>query len=1571
MVLRGWADPDRALQGLVDEFRDRCLRVYKEDRNRVEEDAGKERGIAEGGYGRKQIQELVQNAADALQGSPGRIEVTLTIDALYVGNEGRSFQDTGVRALLYTHLSDKKGTEIGRFGLGFKSISGISDCPQIFSRSVSFEFSRQQTADKMSVELEHQYLPADVPALRLAWPLDPAVEFRADPVLAELASWATTVVKVPLKPGAAEQLSHEIDDFDESFNLFAPHVRILDLVDGVAGRERHFKAAKKGNRVTLTTEDGARDWLVVSQDHTPSENALESAGHSARRESVTVSWALPLAGRVGVGQLSAFFPVKSELTLSGRVNAPWKLSDDRINIIECLFNYEILADVLPQLVVAARKELVADGAFGRYIDVLPARGREERSWADGVLNGPVYQALRDSRCLPDLDGQLRAPNALQRIPDDVADLAGEWLEVSGNRGAWVHPDCTTSPERRSKVDRLMQDGDRFKPAGRVRHWLESVVVDPRPAQSAAAIDLAAKLVIKGGNTEMDVRDARIVLLDNATLAQPVRGRCFLRSNAAQRGTSFVDGVVAGKQSTVDSLKQLGITAFEDGGEMLQLLTELRHTGRVDWDELWMAMRGSGVQQVREAFDSVLDGHAAKVVHVRDGNGRWVLPVGLYIAGECLKQLKEDGSFLVDGNYHASDHEILFLLGVRSRPARSAAASRERWVSRYEGEVRERIGDELGLGIQARQNIQIDSVDSVLGPLQCLQDLSVTNRVALSTAIITDVVVPRVRVSHPNVAKTAQYVAPEMWWVRQHGMLPSALGPVPVAEAFVAEVSKAPEGLLPTVAQVVLSHDAERVLKLKRDMSELDTSEFRSLVARHLERDDVVHVGQAYAWWCWTCQESDPPDSIWVRRGGRWGEEERQSVAVVHETQAYDELNEFGIPCLLVDSVDDVHTLSELWGLLEGRDLPVTYSYETSAELELVTDVFPVLDVLSNADEFDGLVIQKCLSISKVAAVPGQAAVQVYCDAGREGNTILVSGTTDREILKQVLGSLLYDDSDRYVDILLNDMERRRNSAHVRTIRNAGTDAERLLKLAGEERLRTLIPKDALSYLVNDGLVEPHGLELAKLCVTMLGVRALERVCKVDPVGLPVPAPSTWVGSFNTRKWVKGLGFGEEWAGAKAKRRNKPTEYVDGPTQLDELHDYQQVVSERLRKLLSGGGHRRGIISLPTGAGKTRVAVQTIIEAIRDGILDGSASDTAFSGPILWLADGEELCEQAIDAWSYLWRARGRQDTQLILSRFWSSYEMEEEAAGVQVVVATWQKILARAVDNESFAWLAEAPVVIIDEAHGAYTPSYTTILEWLGRGARQRDKPLIGLTATPFRGRRDSAETERLLARFDDNRLDEGVFGDEHPQVRLQRDRVLAHARLEILDGVSIDLSERELDEFRSMGWLARSAETRLGRNEDRTRTIVDSIMGKPEDWQIVVFAASVENAQTLATLLSLHGRPAASIDQDTSPEDRRVAIERFKAGELKVLTNYAVLSQGFDAPKTDSVYITRPTSSEVRYQQMVGRGLRGPKNGGTEEVLIVNMLDNIMEFGDSIVYQSVKDMIESESGNRSDAGVG
>jgi superfamily II DNA or RNA helicase len=68
-------------------------------------------------------------------------------------------------------------------------------------------------------------------------------------------------------------------------------------------------------------------------------------------------------------------------------------------------------------------------------------------------------------------------------------------------------------------------------------------------------------------------------------------------------------------------------------------------------------------------------------------------------------------------------------------------------------------------------------------------------------------------------------------------------------------------------------------------------------------------------------------------------------------------------------------------------------------------------------------------------------------------------------------------------------------------------------------------------------------------------------------------------------------------------------------------------------------------------------------------------------------------------------------------------------------------------------------------------------------------------------------------------------------------------------------------------------------------------------------------------------------------------------------LTNYAVLTEGFDAPAIRAVYVARPTYSPNLYQQMIGRGLLGPLNGGKNECLIVNVRDNVAQFGEALAF--------------------
>lgn len=100
-----------------------------------------------------------------------------------------------------------------------------------------------------------------------------------------------------------------------------------------------------------------------------------------------------------------------------------------------------------------------------------------------------------------------------------------------------------------------------------------------------------------------------------------------------------------------------------------------------------------------------------------------------------------------------------------------------------------------------------------------------------------------------------------------------------------------------------------------------------------------------------------------------------------------------------------------------------------------------------------------------------------------------------------------------------------------------------------------------------------------------------------------------------------------------------------------------------------------------------------------------------------------------------------------------------------------------------------------------------------------------------------------------------------------------------------------------------------------------------------------------MAARLHIAGIPAAAVSGTTPTSARRYFLDRFQRGEIRVLCNHSVLTTGFDAPKTDMVLIARQVFSPVRYMQMVGRGLRGERNGGTARCRIVTVLDNLHQF--------------------------
>ncbi len=186
------------LRAYIEEESQRTLEAYRAQPNLVAEHANGEEDTARGGYAGRQLFELVQNGADALSGveGGGSIEIRLAESCLYCADNGFPIDREGVKALMFSRLSPKRGTaEIGRFGLGFKSVLRVTGAPEFFSRAGSFRFDRDEARRRIEaiVPDAERY-----PVLRLAFPVDRGRAVKQDRILRGLSKWASNIVRLPI-----------------------------------------------------------------------------------------------------------------------------------------------------------------------------------------------------------------------------------------------------------------------------------------------------------------------------------------------------------------------------------------------------------------------------------------------------------------------------------------------------------------------------------------------------------------------------------------------------------------------------------------------------------------------------------------------------------------------------------------------------------------------------------------------------------------------------------------------------------------------------------------------------------------------------------------------------------------------------------------------------------------------------------------------------------------------------------------------------------------------------------------------------------------------------------------------------------------------------------------------------------------------------------------------------------------------------------------------------------------------------------------------------------------------------
>jgi superfamily II DNA or RNA helicase len=1542
---QAWATADGQLVRWISDHRRRVVDSYRANPYLIEEHGRQEDAFRTGGYAHRQVLELVQNAADALRrgGQRGRVEILLAEDTLYCANEGEPFTEAGLEAVCHAYLSDKRGDEIGRFGLGFKSVLGITDEPAIFSRSVSFGFRASHSRSELA------HIDSDVrnfPVLRLPFLIEAEEEFENDPVLAQLASWASTVVRLPV----SREMGHlllDLHKFPHEFLLFAPYVASLTIA-GSGEDVRVFRCEHAGNhRRSLVGMDGSRsEWMVWDATHMPSEEALQEVGEAIRRPEVTVSYAAPLDDAMSLGRFWAYFPLQDLTSARGIHNAPWRVNDDRTNLMEGKFNEELLG-VLADLIVGALPSLKSPGDPARHFDYLPARGREAQYFGDKRLCVLVPAAAARVACVPDSQGVLRFASDLEyadlelRLEPESYRL---WASSPGRPILAPHWSCYATLTRRARLRTLIRHDEAKASDVEIpgKEWLESIVASGTDEQC----DVALRVVfsVKDEPTRRSLLAAAVLPDVNGRLARlDQTSDLFLRGNPLSNsaGLSLVRPSFLARPNVEARLRSLGFVEVDPTQELLRLsAAATAKWGSAEWKSYWDLVLEVPLPDAEEILLAHLKRNAVVKVRCRDMSWQHV---GTVVVAGLVEPT--DPSVVLDDVYHEDHASLLHKMGVSVRPTINPGVLNDMTLLEYQRLKRAEFLEDL----PARGRPDPSAINwregAGPGPLHVLRRFADSGDL-LSQALWTRELLEIAAFGEWTLwwatskgrVYEKSFPAPHVWAADTYGLVESAWGPRPPRQTLHPGLARY-SPLLPVARWTV----AERVSTIG-DLGQVSVELWREYLERTPEGGSAREIGVVSSLAMASLPRAEVPDRVPVVRMGTWDSVPPEQAIVATTDDEARALREQGLPFFHTDA-EQAEIFTERWGCLPAASvLRVDWVADTPSEPVLLLDRFRRLRDYGE-DRLDDVSMVSCSALLRVVTT-AEGTDSYPQDFAVTNHTVNYQRTlSPEEVLERISHEFDLGIDVTGIQRILHAAESEKVKAAVAACRVQNEVPDKLLALLPVESLETALPAGLLKT-VRDLSGDDSDRQVAELLSLVHGYSALNELkYQLEEAGYDVP--KTWAGSSPAIAFVQSLGFPAEYAGERGGQL-APDMTVLGPPNLNPLHDYQVALARQIQELVTGkAAAQRGLLFLPTGAGKTRVTVQALAESI---------THEEISGPVLWIAQTEELCEQAVQTWSTVWRELG--DRPLRLCRLWGDNHVGTTDADASVIVATDAK-LASIRGQVDYEWLRDTAVVVIDEAHGATGTGVTATLKWLGIEGRKTARPLLGLTATPFKGRGEEAN-QRLATRFGSNLLN--ALGDD-PYGQLQELGVLARVEHSVLEGSTFSLDVNERRDFERYQDLPSSVLERVGRDQRRTLRLLDHICGQPEEWPILVFTSSVLAAQTLSALLRVRGVASGTVSGSTPIKERRRTIEAFRNMNIQVLTNCNVLTQGFDAPGVRALYIARPTFSPNAYIQMVGRGLRGPANGGKEQCLIVNVQDTFEAFGEALAYREFEYLWREQGG--------
>ena len=343
-----------------------------------------------------------------------------------------------------------------------------------------------------------------------------------------------------------------------------------------------------------------------------------------------------------------------------------------------------------------------------------------------------------------------------------------------------------------------------------------------------------------------------------------------------------------------------------------------------------------------------------------------------------------------------------------------------------------------------------------------------------------------------------------------------------------------------------------------------------------------------------------------------------------------------------------------------------------------------------------------------------------------------------------------------------------------------------------------------------------------------------------------------------------------------------------------LFDYQVDMKSRIEKALRL--HRSVMAQMPTGTGKTYLLTAVINSFVSNNPMEK-----------VWIvAHRRELVSQINET-----------------VRKFHSYSASNTSS------------LLSSVKSMSIQWLMrhydeiedEPGMIVIDEAHHALAETYKEMWE------RFPKTKFLGLTATPC----------RLNGKGFMDLFDVLVQSWNIPEF-------ISKGRLATYDFVSIKsdgVTQRLIDSLQKRGadgdYQNKEMDMLLNKRPSIER-LYQSFEEYGKYRKGIVYAINISHAKKIMEQYQEHGIKAVAIDSKTPAAERQADIEAFKNGDIQVLVNVDIFSEGFDCPDVELVQLARPTLSLAKYLQMVGRGLRVAK--GKKNCMIIDNVGLYRVFG-------------------------